>query len=370
MGKLFIGALSGTSMDAIDVAAVDFSKQYPYLSAHANYPITPDLAARVRSIQSDVCRITEYARLDYDFGKLFADCINDFIKHHSLTAKDIEAIGLHGQTVLHDTNRETPVTLQIADPNVVAYRTGLTVIADFRRADIAAGGQGAPLTPALHALLFAQADKKQAIVNIGGIANITVLNGTQVVAGFDSGPGNCLMDAWMQKHNNRSYDQDGNWAASHTPDSELLQTMLKDPFFDYPPPKSTCAGYFSLDWLAGYTQKFSAVSPGVVAATLAELTAITITKAVQYYISENSELLVCGGGVHNRYLMQQIRKHTRMSVLNTSDKGSDPDWIEATTFAWFALLRLENRSGVIPEASGARKATVLGAVYKTQPVAK
>jgi len=352
-------------MDAVDIAAVEFSADYPRLLAYASYPIEPNLVQQAKSIQSKACRITEYAQLDYALGELFSDSINNFIKNHNFTAETITAIGLHGQTVLHDTTQEIPHTLQIGDPNIVAYKTGITVVADFRRADIAAGGQGAPLASALHALLFARAGKKQAILNIGGISNITVLNGTQIVMGFDTGPGNCLMDAWSLKHNNQSYDQDGSWAAAHTPDSELLQTMLKDPFFVKPPPKSTCTSYFSLDWLAEHTRKQESLSHGVVAATLAELTAITVADALKAHNARGDELLVCGGGVHNKYLIACLRKHTHTNVLSTADKGIDPDCIEAIVFAWLAKQRLENRSGTIPTVTGAHQATVLGGIYRT-----
>ncbi len=366
MNEVFIGALSGTSMDAIDIAAVDFSAEYPLLSAHANYPIAEDLIAHAKSMQSDACRLSEYVQLDYKFGKLFADCINDFIARQKLPRPAIVAIGLHGQTVLHDTRHASPLTLQIADPNVVAYQTGVTVVADFRRADIAAGGQGAPLAPALHAQLFAEIDKKQAVVNIGGIANITVLDGEQVVVGFDTGPGNCLLDAWCWKHNEQGYDQDGRWAAAHVPDTKLLEAMLTDPFFVKTPPKSTCTGYFSLDWLEGYIKKSDSPSLGDIAATLTELTAITIADSLKTCMTENDEVLVCGGGVHNRHLMDCLRRHTRMNVISTADRGVDPDWVEAILFAWLAKRRIENRSGIISALTGAHEATLSGAIYRTR----
>ena len=365
MNGVFIGALSGTSMDAIDIVAADLSVKHPVLLAHANYPIDKELATHAKRMQSDACRLTEYAQLDYKFGKLFADCINDFIARQKISSEAIVAIGLHGQTILHDTRHGSPLTLQIADPNVVAYQTGLTVVADFRRADIAAGGQGAPLAPALHAQLFAETDKIKAVVNIGGIANITVLDGNQVVVGFDTGPGNCLMDVWCRKHNDQDYDYDGQWAAAHTPDTELLQAMSKDPFFVKAPPKSSCTSYFSLDWLNGYIKKRVSSNPGDVAATLAEFTAITITDALKAYISENDEVMVCGGGVHNRHLMDRLRRHTRMNVMSTADKGVDPDWVEGILFAWLAKQRIENRCGIIPSLTGAREATLSGAVYRT-----
>ena len=366
MNKVFIGALSGTSMDAIDIASVDFSAEYPSLLAHANYPIAEDLVMQAKRMQSDACRLTEYVQLDYTFAKLFADCINDFIARQELSREMVAAIGLHGQTILHDTRHESPLTLQIADPNIVAYRTGFTVVADFRRADIAAGGQGAPLAPALHAQLFAQADKRQAIVNIGGIANVTVLDGEQIIAGFDAGPGNCLLDAWCRKHNRQGYDRDGQWAASHAPDMKLLQAMLTDPFFVKSPPKSTCTGYFSLDWLKGYIKKSMSPSLGNIAATLTEFTAITIADALKAYIGENDEVLVCGGGIHNKYLMDCLRQHTQMNIVSTEDRNVDPDWVEAILFAWLAKQRIENRSGIIESFTGAREATLLGTIYSTR----
>ena len=366
MNEVFIGALSGTSMDAIDIASVDFSTKHPLLLAHANYPITEDLIAQAKRMQSDACRLTEYVQLDYTFGKLFADCINDFVIHQELSGEAVAAIGLHGQTILHDTRHEFPLTLQIADPNIVAYQTGLTVVADFRRADIAAGGQGAPLAPALHAQLFAQADKKQAIVNIGGIANITILDGEQIIAGFDAGPGNCLLDAWCRKHNEQGYDRDGQWAASHTPDTELLQAILIDSFFVKTPPKSTCTSYFSLDWLNSYIKKSVSQNPGNIAATLTEFTAITIADALKAYISENDEVLICGGGVHNKHLINCLRRHTQMNVISIGDRGVDPDWVEAILFAWLAKQRIENRSGIIESFTGAREATLLGTIYSAR----
>jgi len=381
---IYLGALSGTSMDAIDIAAVDLAQTRPHLIAHANYPITPPLRESAQRMQSGTCRLVDYAQLDRQFGRLFADSIGDFIKQHNLSISTIEAVGLHGQTILHHTeniverNAErtteisaeggkppaAPLTLQVADPNIVAYQSGLTVVADFRRADIAAGGQGAPLAPALHALMFGESHKKQAIVNIGGIANISVLDGNRVLIGFDTGPGNCLMDAWSRKHYNQAYDQNGSWAASHKPDSQLLHSLLDDPFFSQAPPKSTCTGYFSLDWLAKQRPKNPPTTAGSVAATLAELTAITVANAVKDYIAADNELLVCGGGAHNQHLMNRLRHHTQMRVRSTAAKGLHPDWVEAVAFAWLAKQRVENRSGNVAAATGAGEAVVLGAIYQ------
>jgi len=385
---IYLGALSGTSMDAIDIAAVDLSQTRPQLLAHANYPIAAPLRASAQRLQSGACRLIDYARLDREFGRLFADSIGDFIKQHNLSISTIEAIGLHGQTILHyaesnidrnaarTTARTTesskppaaPLTLQVADPNIVAYQSGLTVVADFRRADIAAGGQGAPLTPALHALMFGESHKKnntkQAVLNLGGIANISVLDGNRVLVGFDSGPGNCLMDAWSRRHHNQAYDQNGSWAAAHPPDSELLRALLDDPFFSQAPPKSTCTSYFSLDWLTKHRAKNPPTTVGSVAATLAELTAISVANAVKDYIAADSELLVCGGGAHNQHLMARLHHHTQMRVRSTAAKGLHPDWVEAVAFAWLAKQRLENRSGNVAAATGARAAVVLGAIYQ------
>ena len=363
--KYFIGALSGTSMDAIDIAAACFSSARPQLLACASYPIPPDLIAQLRRLQSQPCRISELVRLDYQCGKLFADSLNDFMACEKLSTETIAAIGLHGQTILHEAEASPPLTLQIGNPSWVAHHTGIAVVADFRHADIAAGGQGAPLAPALHALAFGKTGEPRLVVNIGGIANVTALDGTQVLAGFDTGPGNCLMDAWSRLHRKQALDRDGQWAAAHKPDANLLDTLLKDSFFQKAPPKSTCTNYFSLNWLEAYLTKNHSLNLGAVAATLAELTALSIANTLKDY-PNNGRLLVCGGGVHNTHLMQRLKQHTQLDVISTTEVGLDADWVEAILMAWLAKQRLENRSSTLPATSGARAATVLGALYQTR----
>lgn len=351
-------------MDAIDIAATNFSQTRPQLLACANYPIPSDLRDRVRRLQTERCHLSELMRLDYQFGRLFANSLNDFITRENLNPDTVSAIGLHGQTVLHQLEEESPLTLQIGDPNLVAYATGIVVVSDFRRADIAAGGQGAPLAPALHALAFGEAGKQKLVVNVGGIANITVLDGNRVIAGFDTGPGNCLIDAWSRNQRNQPVDYDGQWAAAHSPNASLLRRLLDDSFFHKKPPKSACASDFSLDWLENHLSKNNAINSGVVVATLTELTAVSIAEAIKDY-PNNGHLLVCGGGVHNTYLMERLELHTRLRVTSTADAGLNPDWVEAILLAWLAKLRLENRSGVLPATTGADQAAVLGALYET-----
>lgn len=359
MPAIYLGALSGTSLDSVDVAAVDFDGGAT-LIAFASCPIDRAIAQRAAHLQTQPAPLSELARLDCEFGHLFADAVLSLMEDQSLAAGAIEAVGLHGQTLLHRPDDDCPCSVQIGDPNIVAARTGLTTVADFRRADIALGGQGAPLTPAFHRELFGHLERA-AIVNIGGIANLTVLDGGEV-AGFDTGPGNCLMDAWTMRHQQQPFDDEGRWAASAAPDRELLARLLEHPAFSAPPPKSFCTSQCHLGWLEDYLP--DGADPAAVQATLAELTAATITDAVRRHAAAAETLLVCGGGVRNRHLMQRLSALTGVRVRSTEAEGVPPDRVEALAFAWLAKQRMARASGVIPAATGARQAALLGAVYR------
>ncbi len=358
MPAIYLGALSGTSLDSVDVAAVDFENGIT-LIAFASHPIDREIAQRVTRLQTQPARLSELARLDCELGNLFAAAVLNLIEAEGLPASAIEAVGLHGQTLLHRPDEDCPYTVQIGDPNIVAARTGLTTVADFRRADIALGGQGAPLTPAFHRELFGHLEPA-AIVNIGGIANLTSLDGGKVT-GFDTGPGNCLMDAWTLRHKQEPFDDEGRWAASADLDRELLMKLLGHPPFSAPPPRSFCTSQFHLGWLEEHLP--DGADAATVQATLAELTAATITDAVREYAATAETLLVCGGGVHNRHLLQRISALTGIRVRSTETEGVPPDRVEALAFAWLARQRLARVSGVIPAATGASQAAVLGAVY-------
>lgn len=359
---IYLGALSGTSIDAVDVIAADFRNYKITTLAFASYPIKPNLAQELRKIQCGVQPLSEFARLDCIFAQTFADNINAFIKDHRLAINEIKAIGLHGQTVLHNAECTYPFTIQIANPNIVAAETNLTTIADFRRADMAYGGQGAPLTASFHELAFGEPGHAKAVVNIGGIANITLLSDRgNVTAGFDTGPGNCLMDLWTRLHLQKEFDDGGQWAASAQPDWTLFESLSSEPYFSLSPPKSACTSQFNLTWLKQYLPDRH--DPAAVQATLSELSAKYIAQAIRDYAPDTRTILICGGGVHNQHLLENINKYTKLEVKETLDEGIDSEHVEALTFAWLAQRRLEQKPGAIPTVTGARKAAILGAIY-------
>lgn len=304
-----------------------------------------------------------WGRLDVEIGHQFADATLQLLQQSGTPAMAVRAIGSHGQTLRHRPGGEFPFTLQVGDPSVIAERCRIDVVADFRRADVAAGGQGAPLLPALHAMLLAAPDRTRVVLNLGGIANITVLTADGRVRGFDTGPANGLLDAWCQHHQGKPFDRDGAFAASGWVHQGLLDAMLADPYFALPPPKSTGREYFHLDWLAARLPVVS-LPPADVQATLLELTARSVAAAVVQYATAADEVLACGGGVHNGALMRRLGELLAPRTLgSTAEHGIDPDFLEATAFAWLARQRLLNLPGNLPAVTGARGPRVLGAIY-------
>ena len=354
--------MSGTSMDAIDAALVDFAPVTPRLVAALNHPLPESLHAELTALcQPGDGEIERLGRADVTLGEVFAEAVARLLDHANVSAGEIRAIGSHGQTVRH--RPEARFTLQIADPNVIAERTGITTVADFRRRDLAAGGEGAPLVPAFHAAMLRQAGRKKAVVNIGGIANVTVLD--TEVTGFDTGPGNGLMDAWARRHLGRPLDDGGAFAASGRVDRQLLTQLLSHEFFRRPPPKSTGRETFHADWLTQQLRESGgSLSPQDVQATLCELTAASIAEAIRAYASGCEEVLVCGGGVHNTNLMARLRDLLRPTpVLATDERGVPADWMEAMAFAWLARETLAHRPGNLPAVTGAKRAVILGGIY-------
>ena len=362
MNKLYIGLMSGTSADGIDAALVDFSDTHPQLLATHYTKFTPE----IRRYILDLCQpgdneINRLGELDAELGKEFAITANTLLKQNQLNKEQVCAIGSHGQTIRHHPKRN--FTLQIGDPNIIASETGITTVADFRRRDIALGGQGAPLVPAFHAAIFRSPTVNRIVVNIGGMANITLLpaDDSQPIHGFDTGPGNTLLDAWIEKHLHEPRDTDGNWARQGQIDNDLLQALLKDPFFSLKAPKSTGREYFNLEWLE--KQLPTSIKPIDVQATLVELTAQSIIAAIKQYCS-SGEIILCGGGAHNTFLMEQLRKAgSHYSIESTQKFGISPDWIEAMAFAWLAKQTLAKQSGNIKTVTGAKEASILGGVY-------
>jgi anhydro-N-acetylmuramic acid kinase len=362
---LYLGLISGTSADSIDSVLVSFSRGVPQLLASHAHPWPTALRERMLALAQGetALDLDTFGRLDVEIGHGFADAALQLLEHSDTPATAVRAIGSHGQTLRHRPTGTYPFTLQLGDPSVIAERCGIDVVADFRRADIAAGGQGAPLLPALHAMLLARPGHARVVLNLGGIANITVLGADGRVLGFDTGPANGLLDAWCLRQRNEPFDRDGAYAASGRPDAGLLDALLADPYFALPPPKSTGREHFHLDWLATRAPS-AALDPADVQATLLELTARSVAMAIAQHAPDAEEVLACGGGVHNGALMRRLGELLAPRVLlSTSRYGIDPDFLEATAFAWLARQRLLGLPGNLPAVTGARGPRVLGAIY-------
>lgn len=360
MSELYIGLMSGTSADGINAVLVEFQPSQPKMIANYYQEYSDELRRDILSLcQPGSDEINRLADLDVKLGKIFAEIVKVLLKKESISPKKIRAIGSHGQTIRHYPNK--CFTLQIGDPNIIAAETGITTVADFRRRDIAVGGQGAPLVPAFHQAVFAKKDENRAIVNIGGIANITLLSTHDKTLGFDIGPGNVLLDAWTDQHLNQRYDKNGEWAATGKVNPSLLDTLLNDSFFKLPHPKSTGREYFNLSWLKQYLTH--PITPQDVQTTLVELTAKTIINTVTHFFT-TGKILICGGGAYNHFLMKRLTALAENFHVDTTQKfGIDPDWVEAMAFAWLAKQRIEGKPGNIPAVSGARSPAILGGIY-------
>lgn len=364
----YVGLMSGTSADAIDAAAILLHPGSLQLLAAQNTPIDTKLLAEIRRLMvpEGHDELARCARLDVQLGDAFAQAASSVIRLAGLTHQEIRAIGSHGQTLRHAPQGTSPFSIQIGQPAVIAERTGITTVAHFRQADLAAGGQGAPLAPLFHQTLFASSTRKRVIVNIGGIANISILSADplQPATGFDCGPGNTLMDHHCQQTLNRPFDQAGQWAASGTVDRALLQQLLQDPFFLQPPPKSTGLEYFNFHWLQQF-QRASSLPAADLQATLLELTVTTITCAIKDHAPQAQEVYVCGGGSNNRALMQGIADHMGpLPVADTKALGLAPEWVEAAGFAWLASQTLACSPVNTVLATGAQHPVIAGAIYR------
>lgn len=367
MSSLFLGLISGTSADGVDAALVRFDPGIEVIAAHtSHYPL--ELRQRLLALNEPDAAIPldELGALDVEVGQCFAAAALDLLERSGTQADAVSAIGSHGQTIRHRPDGTHPFSMQIGDAAVIAERTGICTVADFRRADIAAGGQGAPLAPAFHAAALAR-DRPCAVLNLGGIANLSLLDGHGKAIGFDTGPANCLLDAWNERHHGTPCDLDGEWAASGKVDNGLLDSLLDDPYFRMQPPKSTGREVFNLDWLESRLGGRPR-APVDVQATLMALTTRTITEALTASAFKPARVLVCGGGVHNRKLMSALAAAISPVPLDsTGSAGLDPDFVEAALFAWLARERLAGRSGNLPSVSGARGPRHLGAVYAAPP---
>lgn len=364
--EYFIGALSGTSIDGIDVALVGFGPQPALVASHSlAYPenLRAELLALCVPGKNEIDRL---GRADVQVGRLFAQAVNELLAKAARAPGEIRAIGSHGQTIRHRPEGAEPFTLQIGDPNVIATDTRLPVVGDFRRKDLALGGQGAPLVPAFHAAVFRRPGADRVVVNIGGIANLTVLPGNDDgIAGFDTGPGNTLLDAWSRRVLGEPMDRGGAFAARGRVNPALLAAMLGDPYFTKPAPKSTGPEYFSLAWLLKHLDALGTMPDADVQATLIALTAQTIADAVRQSVGAGRpDVFICGGGAHNDTLMRALREQLAgCAVSRTDELGVPGDWVEAMAFAWLAQRRWHERSGNCPGVTGASRPAVLGGLW-------
>lgn len=363
--SLYIGLMSGTSMDGVDAALVSFEAGRFQLGAtyHLDYP--PELLDRLRDLAANRGDPDTLGQADREVGEFFAKAVHCLLQHARIPPERIRAIGSHGQTVRHRPDLPQPFSLQVGNPNIIAEHTTITTIADFRRRDMAAGGQGAPLAPAFHQEAFGDPEVARVIVNIGGIANLTLLparNGE--VLGFDTGPGNGLLDAWCQRHLGQPFDRDGHWASQGKVIAPLLEELSEDGYFNQEPPKSTGKEYFHIEWLERHLRTgWQEANQADVQRTLLELTARSIAEAVNRF-AEPQQIFICGGGARNPLLMERLADLMRpVRVQSTQSIGLDPAWVEPVAFAWLAMRHLEHKSGNLPGVTGAQGPRVLGACY-------
>ncbi len=362
----YIGLMSGTSVDGIDAALVSVPAAGPLtLQATHQHPFPPAVRDAIQALlQPGDNEIERAGELDMRLGQLFAEAALALLRKSGILPKDIRAIGSHGQTIRHRPQTVPAFTRQIGNPSVIAERTGITTVADFRARDMAAGGEGAPLAPAFHRWFFRKSGANRVIVNIGGIANLSWLPAAEhdALLGFDTGPGNTLLDQWIARERGERYDRDGVWAASGRVHAELLARLLADEYFAKPPPKSTGREHFHLAWLQ---QRLAGnPKPQDVQATLAELTAASIAQAMHFLPGRVEEIYVCGGGSHNHYLLARLRAQLPgVPIATTEVLGLDPDWVEAAAFAWLAHQTLAGRPGNLPSVTGAHRPVVLGGIY-------
>jgi anhydro-N-acetylmuramic acid kinase len=362
----YLGLMSGTSADAVDLVIVTFNDAKISLAAQHSVALSPAIRQQVHALAAPSANeIDRLGELDRQLGEIFADSINQLIRKAQLNPSQVHAIGSHGQTIRHRPPGSIthPFTLQIGDPNIIAERTGITTVADFRRRDMAAGGQGAPLVPAFHQAVFHSSAIDRVVVNIGGMANITWLPKSGQTLGFDTGPGNVLMDAWILRNLGKAYDANGDWAASGKPDKDLLTRLLAHPFLHQIAPKSTGREAFNLAWLATELTDLE-IAPADVQATLLSLTAETIAKDIKQLSCASCEVFVCGGGAYNLKLMAELQERLPQAKLaSTAAFGIAPEWVEAMAFAWLAKQTMERKNGNLSAVTGANREVILGGVY-------
>ena len=355
----YIGVMSGTSLDGIDLVFCEITAHNCQLLHAYEYPFPLALKEEILSTIQEKTTLQNIGILDHKIGLLYAESIIKFLQKFDLKRDSIVAIGLHGQTVWHEPHSKFPFSMQLGDANIVTARTGITTVADFRRMDMANGGQGAPFAPAFHRFLFDSLGENTAILNIGGMANITLLD--EKLQGWDSGCGNVLLDSWMMRTQHKFYDNNGKFAKSGKLNESLLKAMLKDDYFSKFPPKSTGREYFNDTWLANYLSTFGTIPDADVQRTLLELTAQSIANDLNTTKTETT--IVCGGGVKNNFLIQRLQKLSKSQIVISDTLGVSSDFLEAMAFAWFADKRVHNETVDLCSVTGASKASLLGGIY-------
>ena len=368
MSEFYIGVMSGTSLDGIDIAYCEIEDDSFKLLACAAYPFDKELKGDILDVINTQTTLKNIGEIDSRLGKMYADALEMFIKEKSIEASKVRAIGLHGQTLWHEPESQNPFSMQLGNANIITARLGITVVSDFRQKDIALGGQGAPFTPAFHQYLFSKLGANVAVLNIGGMANITLLGNR--LSGYDTGCGNVLMDYWVSHYNGSSYDKDGEWAKSGTPNQELLREFLKEPYFSKSAPKSTGRELFGQKWLKAHLNNFakknqnnSYLKARDIQATLLELTAISIANEIKK--SATTLLIGCGGGINNSYLMKRLQEELKgVKIVPSDEYGVSSEFMEAMAFAWLSHERIHKKCVKISSVSGALRDSILGAIYE------
>jgi anhydro-N-acetylmuramic acid kinase len=350
--------MSGTSLDGIDIALCEINEDKIQTLHTKEYIYDTDIKQDVLNAISNPISLEFIGTLNHKLALIYSEALQKFLDEFHIKREDIKAMGLHGQTIWHAPNTPFPFSMQLGDGALVAKKVQIDIVNDFRSADIANGGQGAPLTPAFHKALFD--DKRSAVLNLGGIANITIL--TEQFLGYDVGVANILSDYWIQKNQNKAFDKDGSWAREGKLNSELLQLLLDDPYFKKHPPKSTGREYFNSDWLEKKLKQFSDISAVDVQATLLEFTILPIIEALKD--KQIKRLIICGGGTHNGYLMEKLsQKLDGVKVLKSDDLGIDSSFLEAIAFAWLAYKRIHKEPIDLCSITGSKQPTILGAIH-------
>ncbi len=370
MSERYIGLMSGTSLDGVDGVMVEWTgadAQSMRVLAHAHLPFESSLAAELLALNtSGTDELHRAALAGNELARLYAAMTARLLERSGVSATQVRAIGAHGQTVRHRPQQfdGSGYTLQLNNPALLAELSGIDVVADLRSRDLAAGGQGAPLVPAFHRALFGRAGEALAVLNLGGIANLTLLGADGSVTGFDCGPANALLDHWVGRHRGEAFDAGGRWAASGQVDAPLLALFQAEAYFEQRPPKSTGRDLFHADWLAAHLDARGPIAPEHVQATLAELTAWACARDLHRYLPTAEALLVCGGGAFNGHLMQRLANLLPgVRVGSTAERGLPPDQVEACAFAWLARAFIHREPGSLPSVTGARGARVLGCLF-------